>query len=85
MTVSQEGAIMVIVYTQPSCFACKATTRHLTNLGIEFKTVDVTERPDALEYVQSLGYTTAPVVANGAEHWSGYRPSKIEGLAGQQE
>lgn len=52
-------------------------------LGIPFEEVPLDE--SNLDYVRSLGYTTAPVVevdfGDGATmSWSGYSPSKIEQL-----
>ena len=35
----------------------------------------------AAEYVKGLGYMQAPVVVTDDEHWSGFRPDKIEALS----
>jgi len=43
--------------------------------------LDVTEDPAALEQVKSLGYLQAPVVITDEDHWSGFRPDKIDELA----
>jgi len=34
------------------------------------------------DYVMALGYLQAPVVVAGGEHWSGFRPDRINALAG---
>ena len=73
----------VTVYSKPQCVQCDATKRELRKLGAEFRTVDLTETPEALEYVtEELGYAQAPVVVveDGTEqnHWSGFRPDKIK-------
>ena len=34
-----------------------------------------------LEKVKELGYLQAPVVVTDDEHWSGFRPDKIDALA----
>lgn len=65
------------VYTSPGCMPCRATIRKLNQLGIEYARVDVTEDPDALAFIKSLGYSQAPVVVAGDVHWSGYAPDKI--------
>lgn len=81
----RESRIMtaaVTVYTQPSCVQCTMTKKHLDKLGIAHETVDVTADPEAHAYVKSLGYTAAPVVVAGEDHWSGYRPDRLKGLAG---
>ena len=41
----------------------------------------LSEDPAALEHVKSLGYLQAPVVVTDEDHWSGFRPDKIDELA----
>ena len=36
---------------------------------------------EALEQVKALGYMQAPVVVTDGDHWSGFRPDKIDELA----
>lgn len=71
----------VTVYSKPSCVQCNATYRALTKKGIDYTVVDVTEDPDAYQRVVSLGYQQVPVVETAQDHWSGYRPDKINSLA----
>lgn len=71
----------ITVYTKPSCVQCNATYRALDAHGIEYEILDLTEDPKALEQVKALGYLQAPVVITDEEHWSGFRPDKIEELA----
>ncbi|WP_313815603.1 glutaredoxin-like protein NrdH [Citricoccus sp.] len=71
----------VTVYSKPACVQCNATYRALDKKGIAYETVDMSQDAEALERVRSLGYMQAPVVISGAEHWSGFRPDKIEELA----
>lgn len=71
----------VSVYTKPACMQCKATFRALDKAGIPYTKVDVTEDPEARDYVMSLGYLQLPVVITGDSHWSGFRPDRIESLA----
>lgn len=69
----------ITVYTKPSCPQCDATKRCLTKHGIAFRTVDLTTDPEALAFVQSLGYTAAPVVVTGSgDHWAGFRPDRLK-------
>ena len=51
---------VVTVYTKPACVQCNATYRALDKAGISYESVDVTASPEALEYVQDLGYSQAP-------------------------
>lgn len=72
----------VTVYSKPRCVQCNATIRALETKGIEYRTVDVAEDLEAREYIQALGYMQAPVVVTADnDHWSGFRPDKIEELA----
>ena len=49
--------------------------------GIDYEILDLSEDPAALEHVKSLGYLQAPVVITDEDHWSGFRPDKIDELA----
>jgi len=71
----------VTVYTKPSCVQCTATYRALDARGIEYEVFDVSVDEKALQAVRELGYMQAPVVIADEEHWSGFRPDKIDELA----
>ena len=71
----------ISVYSKPQCVQCTATYKALERSNIEFQIFDVTEDQDAYETVKNLGYLQAPVVIAGDEHWSGFRPDKIEALS----
>ena len=71
----------ITVYTKPSCVQCTATYRALDNKGIEYEVLDISVDENALEAVKALGYLQAPVVITDEEHWSGFRPDKINALA----
>lgn len=73
----------ITVYSKPNCVQCTATYRALNSKGIEYDVVDITEEPEALQYVKELGYMAAPVVVTEEDHWSGFNPDKINSLAGQ--
>ncbi|MCI1206655.1 MAG: glutaredoxin-like protein NrdH [Microbacteriaceae bacterium] len=74
----------ITVYSKPACVQCNATYRALDKRGISYDVVDITRDPAALERVKGLGYLQAPVVVAGADHWSGFRPDKIDALAAAQ-
>jgi len=71
----------VTVYTKPSCVQCKATYRALDAKGIEYTVTDLSTDQAALEQVLALGHMQAPVVVTDDDHWSGFRPDKIDELA----
>ena len=43
--------------------------------------IDMSVDAEALELVKGLGYLQAPVVVTDEDHWSGFRPDKINELA----
>lgn len=75
---------MITVFTKPDCIQCDRTRAQLTKHSLTFTTRDVTTDPEAHAYItRDLGYRQAPVVVidEGVQHWSGYRPDKINQLA----
>ncbi|MBF6358182.1 glutaredoxin-like protein NrdH [Nocardia higoensis] len=74
----------ITVYTKPNCVQCRFTYKKLDDLEAEYDLVYMTEDPDALAYIQSLGYKQAPVVVAGEQHWGGYAPDKLAWAAAQQ-
>ena len=79
---SSEHAVSVYT-TGPECIRCVLTKRVLTEKGVRFLEVDIRSNDAAREYVvEDLGYTEAPVVVvTDEDHWSGFRPDKIDELA----
>lgn len=71
----------ITVYTKPACVQCNATYKALDKQGLDYEIVDITEVPEARDYVMALGYLQAPVVVAGGEHWSGFRPDRIRDIA----
>lgn len=72
---------MVTVYTLPACVQCDSTKRLLTKNEIDYKEIDLSKDPEAMAMVRELGYTAAPVVMVGDDHWSGFRPDKLSTLS----
>ncbi|NMO02027.1 redoxin NrdH [Gordonia sp. TBRC 11910] len=71
----------ITVYTKPACVQCNATYKALDKQGLSYEVVDISENPEARDYVMALGYLQAPVVVVDGEHWSGFRPDRIKALA----
>ena len=73
----------VTVYTAPGCVQCNATTRALTEAGIEFREVNLAVDLAARDSVlNDLGYSQAPIIeVDGDDHWFGFRPDRIKALA----
>ncbi|AKA38065.1 glutaredoxin-like protein NrdH [Yersinia ruckeri] len=71
----------IIIYSKPDCVQCNATYRALDKHGISYQTIDITNDIQALNHVKSLGYQQVPVIVVGHDHWSGFRPDKINALS----
>ena len=71
----------ITVYTKPACVQCNATYKALEKQGVAYEKVDITLDTQARDYVMALGYLQAPVVITDEDHWSGFRPDKINELA----
>lgn len=79
------------MYSRPSdqCVGCYATELMFKSEGIPVEKIMLDESPGAMEYVRSLGYTSAPVVVverDGVvvDHWSQFRQDKIKALKGSK-
>lgn len=79
----QEGAeaMKVTLYTAPGCGQCVATRSSLDSKGITYEIVDLSTDAAAVARVKNLGYLQAPVVITDDDHWSGFRPDKVNALA----
>ena len=51
----------ITVYTKPACVQCNATYKALDKQGLSYEVVDISEVPEARDYVMALGYLQAPV------------------------
>jgi len=76
--------MQVTVYTTPTCPQCDMTKKTLTRGKINYDIVDLSADAAAMEYVtKELGYSAAPVVVAGEQHWSGFRLGAIQNLVKQ--
>lgn len=73
--------MMTTVYTKPACVQCDMTKRYLDKAGVAYETVDITENPDALDMILSMGFSSAPVVMSPEGSWAGFQPDKLSQLA----
>jgi glutaredoxin-like protein NrdH len=53
----------------------------LQKIDVSYREVDLSLNEEAYQMVKALGYSAAPVVVAGKEHWSGFRPDRIQSLA----
>lgn len=75
---------VVTVYSKDNCVQCNATYKDLERKGVDYSVDDIYAEEN-FAMVQELNYMSAPVVTvreNGelVDHWSGFRPDKIDEL-----
>lgn len=73
------------VYSKSACVQCTATYRALDKLGLEYEVIDLAEDEAALTEILAMGYQQAPVVIDGDDHWSGFRPDRIKASAARYQ
>ncbi len=56
------------VYWRPGCSSCVKVKEFLATLGVDYESVNVSARPDAMDELAELGVRTVPVVARGREY-----------------
>ncbi len=56
------------VYWRPGCSSCVRVKEFLSRLGVEYESVNVSARPEAMEELAALGVRTVPVVSRGGEY-----------------
>lgn len=78
----ESASTIFTLMSKPGCVQCNATLRHFESKGLRegrgFVVLDVTKDAEALKRLQDLNYAQAPVVFFANDHWSGYRPDKID-------
>ena len=72
----------VTVYTKHGCGPCLITKKFLTEHGIPFKEINVSEQPTGLTDLQERGIKSVPVTVIGdwEDCWTGLEMDKLEGL-----
>jgi glutaredoxin len=55
------------VYWRPGCSSCVKVKEFLTQLGVEYESIDVAARPEAMDDLLAFGVKSVPVVARGGE------------------
>ena len=56
------------VYWRQGCSSCVKVKEFLTGLGVDFESIDVGARPQAMDELRELGVRTVPVVARGRDY-----------------
>jgi glutaredoxin/uncharacterized damage-inducible protein DinB len=56
------------VYWRPGCSSCVKVKEFLSQLGVDYESIDVAARPEAMDELLALGVKTVPVVARGRDY-----------------
>lgn len=56
------------VYWRQGCSSCVKVKEYLSGLGVDYESIDVGLRPDAMDELRELGVRSVPVVARGREY-----------------
>ena len=72
------------VYWRPGCSSCVKVKEFLSNLGVEYESINVSARPEAMDELRELGVRTVPVVARGREHVFAHELADVSRFIGTQ-
>ncbi len=75
-----EGQDMITVYSKNNCMQCKMTKKFLEQHGANFQEINIDEHPEKVDYVKSIGFTSAPVIEADNLVFSGFQPAKLKEL-----
>jgi glutaredoxin len=56
------------VYWRQGCSSCVKVKEYLNGLGVDYESIDVGLRPDAMQELAEMGVRSVPVVARGREY-----------------
>ena len=70
----------VTVFSQPGCVPCKKVKTWFDAKGVEYVERDVTQDPEALAHIRSLGHMGVPVVETPNKNWVGINLDNMKEL-----
>lgn len=62
------AAVQLKVYWRPGCSSCVKVKEFLSGLGVDYESINVSARPEAMDELRELGVRTVPVVARGSDY-----------------
>jgi glutaredoxin len=65
---TQANATPLRVYWRPGCSSCVRVKEFLSKLGVDYESINVSARPEAMGELAEMGVRTVPVVARGKEY-----------------
>jgi glutaredoxin/uncharacterized damage-inducible protein DinB len=72
------------VYWRPGCSSCVRVKEFLSNLGVEYESVNVSATPAAMDDLRALGVRTVPVVSRGRDYVFAQELADVSRFIGRQ-
>src|SRR5919198_975524 len=72
------------VYWRPGCSSCVKVKEFLTNLGVDYESINVSARPEAMAELAELGVRTVPVVARGKDYVFAQELADVSAFVGRK-
>src|SRR3954464_11521541 len=72
------------VYWRPGCSSCVKVKEFLTKLGVDYESINVSARPEAMEELRELGVRTVPVVARGKDYVFAQELADVSAFVGRK-
>ena len=73
----------ITVYSKNGCAQCKATKKWLTDRGLDYEEVNVSDHPERIAEVKDLGFNGLPVTKSGDLVFQGFNIPKLNELKAQ--
>lgn len=68
----------ITVFSKNNCMQCRMTKKFLEENKVDFIEINLDEQPEKIDYVKSLGFTSAPIIEAGDVVFSGFQPTKLK-------
>ena len=78
------AAVQLKVYWRPGCSSCVKVKEFLSGLGVEYESINVSARPEAMDELRELGVRTVPVVARGRDYVFAQELSDVSRFIGKE-
>jgi glutaredoxin len=72
------------VYWRPGCSSCVKVKEFLTKLGIDYESINVSAKPEAMEELRELGVRSVPVVARGKDYVFAQELADVSAFVGRK-
>jgi glutaredoxin/uncharacterized damage-inducible protein DinB len=72
------------VYWRPGCSSCVRVKEFLSSLGIDYESINVSAKPEAMEELREMGVRTVPVVARGKDYVFAQELADVSRFVGQE-